>query len=270
MATKNNDEIDLKGLAKKVLLVVAKKKKKFTLLLIGIFALSLIYFLKEVIKPTYISEMIVETRMLRNDQIQNMVSYYNQAIKNDDPLPDSILSMIDYNNLKKIESIQVKKDIQSADKEEDEKLFKVTFYHSSRPQKLDDVRLIIDDFKRMASEENDIGVLRQNTAQSILEIDSLIHTATEAGNNFKKNLGSPNSMVVLNDMYKSLNEILIRKSSLLIQQRLLESNNLLYKASPLVLSKKIDFPFVIFLIGGLLWFLICFCWVAGIIVFGED
>jgi predicted dehydrogenase len=48
-----------------------------------------------------------------------------------------------------------------------------------------------------------------------------------------------------------------------------ECENVIFKASPLVLNKKITMPTIIFIIGFAIWFLICTVWVGGVLVFGD-
>jgi hypothetical protein len=49
-----------------------------------------------------------------------------------------------------------------------------------------------------------------------------------------------------------------------------QTENLIFKISPLVLKKTISFPLAIFAIGLGIWFLIFTFWTGGIIVFGDE
>ena len=77
-------------------------------------------------------------------------------------------------------------------------------------------------------------------------------------------------MLVMNDLYKSLNELLSRKSQLKTELMYYQTENLIFKISPLVLKKNITYPLAIFAIGIGVWFLIYTFWIGGSIIFGDE
>lgn len=256
MSNDFQEEINWKKLAKKVFQIISNKRRLFIVLFSGIMLLCAAYYLKVLLKPIYKAEVVIESRFVRKDQVEKYVEYYNTAIENKGGITANIDRIINASNIIKLEVNEIKLDVLSKDKDDPNKLFKLLVYFSEKPKNLENIDFIIGSFKENAANENDINIIKENIDLSISEIDSLLKTAIQAGNNFKNNLSHSSSLIVMNDMYKSLNEILARKSDLLIQRKFLETSNILYKASPVVISKKISMPLIIFFYGLLLWFFI--------------
>ena len=82
-------------------------------------------------------------------------------------------------------------------------------------------------------------------------------------------MNMPGNMMIMNDLYKSLNDILARKTGLMFELSGYQTENIIFKASPLVLNKKITMPTIIFVIGLAIWVLICTLWIGGVLVFGD-
>ena len=98
----------------------------------------------------------------------------------------------------------------------------------------------------------------------------MVNVAFEAGNSFKNKMNMPGNMMVMNDLYKSLNDILARKTGLSAELSFYQTENIIFKASPIILSKKITMPTIIIVIGFAAWFLICAVWIGGVIIFGDE
>jgi hypothetical protein len=268
-----SEEIDLKQLAKKVIKISSNRKKIFTNMLIVIMGLSLAYFIKVMVKPSYKSEVVLKSKFVRKDQLENIIQKYNIAIEEE----DTFISLKLYNiltncHIVKLEITEIKPDITSPDKDDKTKYYKLISYHSQRPStfQLEEITLVINQMKEIASEDNDIIEGKKRTEKAIAEIDSLVNVAFEAGNSFKNKMNLPGNMMVMNDLYKSLNDILSRKTGLTAELTGYQTENIIFKASPLTLNKKITYPVVIFVIGFFLWFLICTLWVGGVLVFGDE
>lgn len=269
---KYSDEIDLKQLAKRVLVISKKKKKIFTSLLIVIMLLSTAYFVKVLIKPSYLGEVILKSRIIRKDQLTTILNKYNNDYDESyASLSSELREVFIRNYIVKVDATEIKSDITSPDKNDITKFYRITTYHSQKPstKNYEDINKIITDISQNASIDNDITVGKLRTQMAINELDSLLTSALPAGNSFKNKIESGSSMLIMNDLYKSLNELLARKSALVSELMYYQNENIIYKASPYILSKKISMPIAIFFIGFLIWFLICTFWVGGILVFGD-
>ena len=267
-----SEEIDLKQLAKKVILIANKRKKSLTALLIVIMGLSLAYFIKVIIKPSYKSEVVLKSKYVRKDQLENIIAMYNNSIEEEDTsITKNVYDVLTSCNIVKIEISEIKPDITSPDKDDKTKYYKLISNHSQKPnsKELENISLVINQIKGITSQDNDIIEGKKRTEKAIAEIDSLVNVAFEAGNSFKNKMNMPGNMMVMNDLYKSLNDILARKTGLMYELTGYQTENVIFKASPLVLNKKITMPTIIFVIGFAIWFLICIVWIGGILVFGD-
>jgi hypothetical protein len=269
----HSEEIDLKQLAKKVIKIFSNRKKMFTSLLILIMGMSLVYFIKVMIKPSYKSEVVLKSKYVRKDQLESIIQRYNIAIEEEDTaITEKIYSVLKKCHIVKLEISEIKPDITSPDKDDKTKYYKLISYHSQRPNtlQLEEMTFVINQMKKIASEDNDIIEGKKRTEKAIAEIDSLVDVAFEAGNSFKNKMNMPGNMMVMNDLYKSLNDILARKTGLMYELTGYQTENIIFKASPLVLNKKITYPVIIFAIGLLIWLGICAIWISGVLVFGEE
>jgi hypothetical protein len=267
-----SEEIDLKQLAKKVILISKNRKKIFTTLLVMIMGLSVAYFVKVMIKPSYKSEVVLKSKYVRKDQLENIIAKYNTAIQEEDTsITKNVYDVLMSCNIVKIEISEIKPDITSPDKDDKTKYYKLISFHSEKPNtvEIEKIAIVINQIKEIASQDNDIIEGRKRTEKAIAEIDSLVNVAFEAGNSFKNKMNMPGNMMVMNDLYKSLNDILARKTGLTAELSGYQTENVIFKASPLVLNKKITMPTIIFIIGFAIWFLICTVWVGGVLVFGD-
>jgi hypothetical protein len=268
-----SEEIDLKQLAKKVIKISSNRKKTLTLLFILIMGLSLAYFIKVMVKPSYKSEVVLKSKYVRKDQLENIVQKYNTAIQEEDTfISQKLYNVFTKCHIVKLEIAEIKPDITSPDKDDKTKYYKLISYHSQKPShvEIEDITFVINQIKEIASKDNDIIEGKKRTENAIAEIDSLVNVAFEAGNSFKDKMNMPGNMMVMNDLYKSLNDILARKTTLKLELSGYQTENVIFKASPLVLNKKITMPTIIFVIGFAIWFLICSMWIAGVLIFGDD
>lgn len=267
-----SEEIDLKQLAKKVIKISGNRKKIFTTILIIIMGLSLAYFIKVMVKPSYKSEVVLKSNYVRKNQLETIIEKYNIAIDEEDTsITQKIYNVITKCHIVKLEAIEIKTDITGPDKDDKTKYYKLISYHSQKPNaiEIENITLVINQIKEIASQDNEIIEGKKRTEKAIAEIDSLVNVAFEAGNLFKNKMNMPGNMMVMNDLYKSLNEILARKTGLSAELTSYQTENIIFKASPLVLNKKITMPTIIFVIGFAIWFLICTVWVGGVLVFGD-
>jgi hypothetical protein len=267
-----SEEIDLKQLAKKVILISKNRKKIFTTLLMVIMGLSVAYFIKVMIKPSYKSEVVLKSKYVRKDQLENIIAKYNNSIQEEDTsITKKVYDVLLSCNIVKIEISEIKPDITSPDKDDKTKYYKLISYHSQKPisSEIEKISIVINHIKEIASQDNDIIEGKKRTEKAIAEIDSLVNVAFEAGNSFKNKINMPGSMMIMNDLYKSLNDILARKTGLMYELSGYQTENIIFKASPLVLNKKITMPTIIFVIGLAIWALICTLWVGGVLIFGD-
>jgi hypothetical protein len=275
MSVENNytDEISLKELSKKIIRISNKKKKTFTLLFIGIMLLSAAYFIKIIIKPSYKSEVILKSKFLRKDAFNNILETLNTSLKDGEgEMDDKLRAKFLESSVIRIETTEIKADITSPEKDDRTKYYRLTMLHSDKPKKTikENFPIILQEIKENAAIDNDISINKKKTEEAITELDSLLQTALPAGNSFKNRMDAGTSMLVMNDLYKSLNELLARKSGLKTELQYYQTENLVYQASPIVLSKRISFPLIIFAVGLLVWIFICLIWIGGIIVFGDE
>jgi hypothetical protein len=269
----NTDEISLKELSKKIIRISNKKKKTFTLLFIGIMLLSAAYFIKVIIKPSYKSEVVLKSRFIKKETLGKILDNYNNAISDEkNQLTNELKLIFEKNNIVKLEAQEIKADISSPDRNDATKYYTLVTIYSQKPSKdnIENVNAIINDIKLNATIDNDIAIGKIKTEEAIAELDTLLKTALPAGNSFKNRLEGNSTMLVMNDLYKSLNELLSRKSQLKTELMYYQTENLIFKISPLVLKKTISFPLAIFAIGLGIWFLIFTFWTGGIIVFGDE
>jgi hypothetical protein len=268
-----SEEIDLKQLSKKVILISKNRKKIFTTMLMVIMGLSLAYFIKVMIKPSYKSEVVLKSKYIRKDQLENIIAKYNTAIQDEDTsITKNVYNVLMLCNIVKIEISEIKPDITSPDKDDKTKYYKLISFHSEKPntREIEKIAIVINQIKEIASQDNDIIEGKKRTEKAIAEIDSLVNVAFEAGNSFKNKMNMPGNMMVMNDLYKSLNDILARKTGLTAELTGYQTENVIFKASPLILNKKITYPVIIFAIGILIWIFICTFWISGVLIFGEE
>lgn len=269
----NTDELSLKELSKKIIRISNKKKKTFTLLFIGIMLLSAAYFIKVIIKPSYKSEVVLKSRFIKKETLGKILDNYNNAISDEkSQLSNELKLIFEKNNIVKLEALEIKADISSPDRNDATKYYTLVTIYSQKPSSdnIENVNAIINDIKLNATIDNDIAIGKTKTEEAIAELDTLLKTALPAGNSFKNRLEGNSTMLVMNDLYRSLNELLSRKSQLKTELMYYQTENLIFKISPLVLKKTISFPLAIFAIGLGIWFLICTFWIGGIIVFGDE
>jgi hypothetical protein len=235
--------------------------------------LSLAYFIKVMVKPSYKSEVVLKSKYVRKDQLENIIQKYNTAIQEEDTfISQKLYNVFTKCHIVKLEIAEIKPDITSPDKDDKTKYYKLISYHSQKPShvEIEDITFVINQIKEIASKDNDIIEGKKRTENAIAEIDSLVNVAFEAGNSFKDKMNMPGNMMVMNDLYKSLNDILARKTTLKSELSGYQTENVIFKASPLVLNKKITMPTIIFVIGFAIWLLICSMWIAGVLVFGDE
>jgi len=224
-------------------------------------------------KPSYKSEVILKSRFLKKDALGKVLDNYNNAFSDEENMiPNELKMIFEKNHIVKLEAQEIKADISSPDRNDATKYYKLVTYYSQKPStnNLETVTAIINDIKSNATIDNDIAIGKIKTEEAIAELDTLLKTALPAGNSFKNRMDGNSSMFIMNDLYRSLNELLSRKSQLKTELMYYQTENLIFKISPLVLTKKISFPLAIFAIGFGVWLFICIFWIGGILVFGDE
>jgi hypothetical protein len=269
----NSEEISLKDLGKKIVKISKSKRKIFTWLLLGIMALSAAYFAKVVLKPRYKSEVILKSKFVRKEALMSILEYYNNSIANDYELIDkAVKNSLINSQIAKLEANEIKPDFTSPDKDDKTKYYKFTMAHFQKPvlKSSEDFNILLNDIKTKIAIDQDIAIGKKRAEEAIVELDSLLKTALPAGNSFKNRMDGGSSMLIMNDLYRSLEELLSKKSGLRTELKYYQTENLIYQISPIVVSKKISFPLIIFVIGLGVWFFVCLTWVGAIIVFSDD
>jgi len=216
-------EIDLRQLAKKLIRISANRKKTFSILLIVFLVLSTIYFFKVLIRPSYKSEVVLKSRYVKKDQLASMVEKLNIGIEEEDDksIPDSLYTIFKKNHIVKFEMKEIKPDITDPDKNDLFRQYILTAQYSQKPDinSLDIVNEVINYIKVIAAQDNEIKAGKLRVEKTIQEIDSLVAVAFMAGNDFKNKINTgTGSLLVLNDLYKSINDIVKTKRNLTIKK----------------------------------------------------
>lgn len=269
------DELNLKQLAKRFLNVSGSRKKQLTFLLIAIMTLSSAYFIKTLMSPKYETETILKSNYLRKDQMNTILEKFNSGLADAELSSDfsaEFIGFLQRNYIIKFSASEIRPDITSADKNDTKKYYKLRTIYSQKPS-LDNIEKstqIIDKIREEVAKDHEIkiGIVRVKAA--ISDLDSLIRVATSAGANFNSRLSGMSSTMVVNDIYSSLNAILERKSTLQTELLYYENENLVYMVSPVVLSKVIKMPLIIFLIGFFVWIVLGIFWIGGVMIFGDE
>lgn len=273
-----NDEIDIKQLGRRMLDVARSKKKTLTSLLIILALLSLTLFAKVVFIPTYKASYILKSKFVRYDQINKTIDKYNYYIDDPDltPLSDTIAYYVDDIKLKDVVITEIENNADVLVKEDEQKfnLYDISFLFKKHTRYIDFEKfnnLILKDIKESCATDNQIVETKIKLQNGIQEIDSLIKTANEAGVSYTKTLssGSGGQLMVMNDLYTGINSLINQKLNYQQGLALLETENLIFKTSPLIVSNKIEYPWVIFLIAFGIWVFISIAYIFLSVVFGD-
>ena len=267
-----NDEIDLKQLGRKVTKIFAKRKKLFTIIFTVIMLLALAYFIMVMIKPVYKSEVILKSKFVKMEQLESCFKKYNSYINapNTNPINKELGDMLKKANILKYELSEINAD--PKDKDIKFRLYNLRVLYSDRPNELSDkvLNMTITDVQNFIASENEIIENKKRLLSGIIETDSLIKIAFNAGNNMKNRIQDNGQMLIMSDIYKSINDILTKKENYQIELAFYNNENLVFKSSPSLISKKIEMPIIIFFIAFFVWILIIGIYIVFDIVFKDD
>jgi len=269
-----NDEIDLKQLWKRVVKGLQTNKKLFTIFLFVIMGFSAAYFISVVLNPNYKSEQILKSKAIKYDQVEKIVEKINSYIE------DSSLNKLDSTSAQYINNSGLyfitisENEVDVKDKTELFRLYTMNLFYNKLPsdKTIQDISIIIRTIQGYCSKDNEVEEEQIKLNNSIHELDSLIHLAYDVGNQYKENMRSTGSgqIMIMNDMYKGINDLTNQKLNFQMEFSLLDSHNIIFDSSPVVVSKKIERPYLIFLIGFFLWVLIVSAWIVFDIIFGDN
>lgn len=275
---KLNDEIDLRGLGKKVLKIIKKKKKVFTSFLIICFALSTIYFVKVVFIPNYKASFILKSKYVQFDQLKQNIDLYNYHIGSGElnPLSDSLTQVFRNLEILNIDLTEIinKDDLKIKD-ESNFKLYaiKVIFKSKSNSKEVEAAKnLLIKDLQIRCGLDNDVIVTKHKIESTIIELDSLIKIAYSAGQSYTNKIENSNSsqLMVMNDVYNGINNLITQKLNYKRELSLIENSNIIYQTSQTIISKKVEMPLIVFIICFVVWFAGCAIWIGFEIIFGDS
>ena len=272
MDNQYSDEIDLKQVGKKVVKIFSKRKKLFMSLLITITLISLLYFVKVLNRPVYKSEVILKSKFVKMEQLESCFKKYNSFINapNTNPINKELGKILNKANILKFELTEINAD--PKDKDIKFRLYDLRVLYSDKPNELSEkaLNLTISDVQNFISTENEIIENKKRLVSGIIETDSLIKIAFNAGTNMKNRIQENGQMLVMNDIYKSINDILTKKEIYQAELAFYNNENLIFKSSPSLISKKIEMPILIFVFAFFLWAFIVSVYIAFDIIFKDE
>lgn len=268
-----NDEIDLKQLGKKILALFNKNKKRYTILLILSLLMSGLYFLKTIITPSYKATVILKSKSIRFDQLNNFVAKFNGYIADSsiNYIQPEIANYINKSSIARIDIIE--NEVKLKDKDLSFKLYTLNVVYNKVPS-----QFIINNISILTSGIQDYCIQDKETVENkiklekaIKEFDTLVKTSHEVGEKYKNNLNGVNSsqIMVMNDVYKGFGDIVNQKLMFEQELALLDKRNIIFESSPVVIKKSIERPYLIFVIGIMIWSFFVIAWILGEIVFGD-
>lgn len=271
-----NDEINLKQLFKSIISIWIEYKKKFLILLFLILFISLCYFIKAIYSPDVEANFILKSKYVNYEQLEKIISKYNYFIKdpNHNNLGEKLNQFFNESKILRIKIKEIKKPEDALKNNEDRYKFydlvlTYSVYSSLYEKNIQEV--LLKDIQERAIRDNDIIEKKRNVISAIEGIDSLLDISYEAGRSYRHKLESNVSQfVLLDDIYKGLNELLNQKLNYENTLSLLTPENIVFIASPIIVSNKIEYPYVIFILAFGLWLVICLLWIGFRILFIEN
>lgn len=272
-----SDEIDLKQLGGRLVSIFNRRKKVVILTFLITLSLSLAYFVKVIYMPTYKANFILKSRTVKFDQIENNFDKYNYYIADPElnPLSDTIIKAINSITLKKISVQEIKNNDNLLNKDQDPKLYNTTLFFKIKPN-IDNVEkaldIIIGDVQQVSQKDNETVQNRLRLKNKIEELDSLIKVAYAAGSSYEKKIGlsTNGQLLVMNDLYKGINELIGLKLDCEKELSMLKAENIIYLSSAIFIGNKIEYPWLVFLIAFCIWLFSIGLWMFSIIVFTDE
>jgi hypothetical protein len=269
---RNSDEIDLKQVGKKVTKIFYKRKKLFVSLLCVIMIFALAYFVYVLIIPVYKSEVILKSKFVKMEQLESCFKKYNSYINapNTNPINKQLGDILKKANILKYELSEINAD--PKDKDIKFRLYNLKILYSDKPNEMSEkaLNMTIQDVQNFIASENEVIENKKRLLSGIIETDSLIKIAFDAGNNMKNRIQNNGQMLVMSDIYKSINDILTKKEIYQIELAFYNNENLVFKSSPSLISKKIEMPIIIFVIAFFLWAFIVGVYITFDIIFKDE
>ena len=258
---RSSDVIDLKKLGKRIINTAKTKKKIFGLILVIILIISFFFFIKAIYSPSYKAALVLKTKFYKFDQLDQTIEKYNYHIStpNMNPLDKSLSKYFESSNVDKIQIKEINPD--PKDKEEKYRLYNLIISFTSQPNvnSIDGINKLIVDIQNQGGQDHEIIEQKKRCIEGIAELDSLIKIASEAGSNYNTNLrsGGNGQLMVMNDLYKGISELISQKLNSQRELAMLQNQNIIYQSTPVLVSKKVQLPVIIIIIGFIIWFLIC-------------
>lgn len=272
----SSEEIDLKRLAKNVLSICKSKKKIFLTLLAIILSIAISLFLIIIMRPSYKANILLKSKYLKYDQLNQSVQKYNYYLSEpaSNTLSEELSSGLIQNGVTKISVIEAANDEDiNKEKKQTYKLYRFTLNFKRTPNRnnLKVFDVVLSDMQSSLDIDNEIAEERKKLNQVITELDSLIQVAYSAGNSYKNKIESGHSgqLLVMNDLYKGINELISQKVYSQNALAMLNKENIVFFSSPIVVSKSIEYPWLIITGALIFWFIICFIWVVITMLFSH-
>ncbi len=262
---KNKSEvIDLKLLIINITKKIKFKSKTIIIAFIIIMCLSTLYFLKTLYIPTYKATIVLKSKLVSANNFDQIIEVYNYGASNPE------LTRLDpklYKTLKEIRFVKItavqlvsKVGKTNTDEEGKFKLYKTSILFKSKPD-IDKFEVqkdeILNDIRLRCINDNEIIENKKKLISNSLELDSLISLAYEAGNSYKNKIVSSNGqLMVMNNLYSGINELLTEKLNCQKEIAFHESNNIIFQSSPTIVSNSFEFSWLIYGLGIILWILV--------------
>ena len=145
--------------------------------------------------------------------------------------------------------------------------------YSKKPE-LEDLKIyntIIKDIQNKFMSDNEVIEQKVKLTNYVKELDTLLLVANKAGNSYKDKLVNQSSqMLIMDDLYAGLNELIVQKVNNQSELALLSSENILFSSSPIIVSRQIEYPWIIFIVAFAIWFSFCAIWTILVLIFSEN
>ncbi len=273
----NSNEISLKRLVKIIVTIINEKKKFFIKVFIVLFLISLYFFVSNLFNPQYKANLILKSKYIKFEQLYQLTQKYNYYIEdpNSNPLDSALQLGISNSDIAKLDIIELKDERDNNKEKEDKfRLFKMTINFKSMPNeyKMKCIPALISDIQLKCVQDNEVSELAIKYQNTINELDSLIRVAYVAGNSYKDKLSGAGSgqLLIMNDIYKGISDLLNQKVHTQNTLAMLNKENIVFQSATTVVSKKIEYPWIIFAISISIWVFICVLWIIGTIIFRNE
>ncbi len=264
-----SEEINLKTLIRQAGIAIQQNKRSLILFFVMIMGLSSAYYAKVMMMPKYKTAIILKSKYIKMDQLNQMFSKFNASIA-DDETNSSLASVFKKSHILRFDIEEMNAD--PRDKSEKFRLYNLTMINAQKPS--NDISIAIDsaiaEIQNEYAHENEIQENINSISAAIADIDSLISVAIKAGIGLGNRIEGNNQTTFASDIYKGTNDIILQKESYQKQLSFFAAKNLIFKTSPYVVTKKIETPIIIFAIGLLVWLLSSVLWIGMCMIFNSE